>query len=223
MKIGIKKLFKVKIMFLILAIVALAIFPLKACKAENNYSQQILNLEQQSEENALIINNYKDTQMALHNLAQMMRNHITPDEDFIEELGSKWTYYEREICVLETNNQDISEQINDIREKMSALEFVGYFTITHYDLCYSCCGKTPSHPAYGKTATGTYATPNRTIAVDPKVIPYGTEVIISGQTYIAEDTGGNIKGNRIDVCVASHSEALQKGRLYNVPVYIKGA
>ena len=220
MTINIIKFFKIKIVFCI--VLVLAIFPIKACVAENTYSQQIVSLEQQAEENTLTINHYKDIQIALHDLAQIMRSHDSSDEEFIKKLSSKWMHYKKEIEILETENQDILEKINDIREKTNALKFVGYFTITHYDICYSCCGKTPSHPTYGKTATGTYATPDRTIAVDPKVIPYGTEVIIYGQTYVAEDSGSNIKGNRIDVCVASHSEALQKGRLYNVPVYIKG-
>ena len=76
-----------------------------------------------------------------------------------------------------------------------------------YCPCYRCCGKCD-----GITATGTKATAGRTIAVDPKVIPYGTEVIINGNTYVAEDCGGAIKGNRIDVYFDTHAEALQFGR-----------
>ena len=63
-------------------------------------------------------------------------------------------------------------------------------------------------------------TPNRTIAVDPRIIPLGSKVEINGRIYIAEDTGGAIKGNRIDMCVSSHSEAYAKGVLNNVPVYV---
>ena len=69
------------------------------------------------------------------------------------------------------------------------------------------------------TATGTTPTVGRTIAVDPKVIPYGTKVIINGHTYIAEDTGGAIKGNRIDIVFATHKQALEYGRR-NVEVFI---
>lgn len=64
----------------------------------------------------------------------------------------------------------------------------------------------------GITATGTQATAGRTIAVDPSVIPYGTEVIINGHTYIAEDCGAAIKGNCIDIYFNSHEEARQFGR-----------
>lgn len=63
------------------------------------------------------------------------------------------------------------------------------------------------------TSTGTVATVGRTIAVDPSVIPYGTEVQIEGVgVRIAEDCGGAIKGNRIDLLFDTHQEALNFGR-----------
>lgn len=64
-----------------------------------------------------------------------------------------------------------------------------------------------------KTATGTTPTTGRTIAVDPNVIPYGTQVEIEGiGVRIAEDCGGAIKGNRIDLLFETHQEALEFGR-----------
>lgn len=88
---------------------------------------------------------------------------------------------------------------------------LGQFRITHYCACEKCCGKTD-----GITATGTKATEGRTIAVDPDVIPYGSEVALfydDGRIcyYVAEDCGGAIKGNDIDVFVDSHEEALELG------------
>ena len=64
------------------------------------------------------------------------------------------------------------------------------------------------------TSTGATATTNRTIAVDPTQIPYGSKVVINGQVYVAEDCGGAIKGNRIDIYVGSHAEAEQRGMFY---------
>ena len=64
-----------------------------------------------------------------------------------------------------------------------------------------------------RTATGSRPKENRTIAVDPKVIPYGSTVYIEGYGYfIAEDTGGAIKGNRIDIFVNDYNKARQLGR-----------
>lgn len=65
----------------------------------------------------------------------------------------------------------------------------------------------------GVTATGTMPLEGRTVAVDPNVIPYGTELSINGKDgYIAEDTGGAIKGHRIDVFMTNRKDALQFGR-----------
>jgi len=58
------------------------------------------------------------------------------------------------------------------------------------------------------------------VAVDPSVIPLGTRIYISGYGYaIADDIGGSIKGNYIDLAFDSHNEALQFGR-QKVTVFI---
>lgn len=63
-----------------------------------------------------------------------------------------------------------------------------------------------------KTSTGKIPKEGRTIAVDPNLIPYGTIVYIQDYgTFIAEDCGGAIKGNRIDVFTASYDNAIQMG------------
>ena len=53
-----------------------------------------------------------------------------------------------------------------------------------------------------------------TIAVDPKVIPYGTRVYIPqfNKTFIAEDCGGAIKGNKIDIFMNDESSVYNRGR-----------
>jgi uncharacterized protein YabE (DUF348 family) len=75
-----------------------------------------------------------------------------------------------------------------------------------------------------RTASGTTVKRNSngysTIAVDPRVIPLGTRVYVEGYGFaIAEDTGGAIKGNIIDVFLHSPEEARNWGVKY-VNVYI---
>lgn len=72
-----------------------------------------------------------------------------------------------------------------------------------------------------KTSTGVYPVVGRTVAVDPKVIPYGTSIEIDGfGVRIAEDTGGAIKGKKLDIFVETTAEALQLGRQKNVDVWL---
>lgn len=76
----------------------------------------------------------------------------------------------------------------------------------------------------GDTITATGTIPKwGTIAVDPRIIPYGTRVYIPqfGQTFIAEDCGGAIKGNRIDIFMNSENQAYDWGRK-SIDIYIQG-
>ena len=89
-------------------------------------------------------------------------------------------------------------------------------TVTHYCICQKCCGKSPDHPAYGITASGRYATPYVSVAVDPSVIPLGSDVLVDYgdgviQYYRADDTGSGVGGKHIDLCVPDHQEARNLG------------
>lgn len=68
----------------------------------------------------------------------------------------------------------------------------------------------------GTTALGINLRENpdlKVIAVDPSIIPLGTKVWVEGYGYaIAADTGGAIKGNKIDVFMPSNNAALSFGR-----------
>ncbi|MCR5251705.1 MAG: hypothetical protein K6E50_13980 [Lachnospiraceae bacterium] len=89
------------------------------------------------------------------------------------------------------------------------------FTLTGYCSCHICCGQYSPEITGGEahTATGTVPQEGRTIAVDPRVIPYGSRVTIEGWgTYVAEDCGGGVKGNHIDMYFSTHEAARQFGR-----------
>ena len=119
---------------------------------------------------------------------------------------------------IETNGEKEEEEEEATTEnKVCELVNLGEYEITAYCACEKCCGKSD-----GITATGTVATARRTIAVDPSIIPYGTELIIDGHTYVAEDCGGAIKGNHIDIYFDSHAEALEFGRQYKNVYVVRG-
>mgnify|MGYP005786587809 CR=1 FL=1 len=84
----------------------------------------------------------------------------------------------------------------------------GKYKITAYCPCMKCCGKTN-----GITAMGTKATANHTVAASSQ-FAFGTKLKINGIVYTVEDRGGAIYGNRIDIYMNSHAEALAWGVRY---------
>lgn len=67
------------------------------------------------------------------------------------------------------------------------------------------------------TATGVTAKEGTTIAADPKLLPYGTEVMIDGHIYTVQDTGSALKGKKIiDIYV---EEPLEE--MYYTEVFIR--
>lgn len=97
---------------------------------------------------------------------------------------------------------------------------LGRFRITAYCNCRKCCGKAPSHPAYGITASGQRARWG-VIVADWSVLPRGTRVRLAclPGTFIVLDKGGAIKGRRIDVWFSSHAAALRFGIHHNTTVW----
>ena len=77
-----------------------------------------------------------------------------------------------------------------------------------------------AYTGHGITATGTKPKWG-TIAVDPSIIPYGTKVYIPqfNKTFIAEDCGGAIKGNKIDIYMNDETSVRNWGRK-TIDIYI---
>lgn len=92
-------------------------------------------------------------------------------------------------------------------------ELLGIFRITAYCPCEYCSKGWGTQTSSGRTAQ-----PNHTIAVDKSIIPYFTEISINGHIYVAEDTGGAIKGKRIDIFFSTHEEVAAFGVQY-IEVY----
>lgn len=89
-------------------------------------------------------------------------------------------------------------------------DYIGEYELTFY-----------THTG-NNTSTGVYPKINRTVAVDPSIIPYGTVLYIKGHgVFIAEDSGADIKGHRLDIFLDTKEECINKGRV-NADVYILG-
>lgn len=102
-----------------------------------------------------------------------------------------------------------NETILALKTTEYELVYIGEFNLTHY-----CCEKYEHICGLGAgiTATGTKVTAGRTVAVDPTVIPYGTQIYIEGYGWrTAEDCGGAVKNKQIDIAVDTHANALSMG------------
>lgn len=109
--------------------------------------------------------------------------------------------------ILENRELDASEPLS------TEPEYIGTFEITYYTAGPESTGKSPGHPAYGMTKSGTTVKEGQTIAADWSVLPAGTKVYIDGiGERIVEDTGGLIVDKCIDVYVEDLEVALQGGR-----------
>lgn len=122
---------------------------------------------------------------------------------------------------IETKQENLQRQVAQLHvvdghSSIPYKKYAGKFTATFYCPCEVCVGK----KAKIRTATGNIPHHNKTIAVDSRVIPLHSIVYIKGLGfYVAEDTGGAVKGNKIDIYVNNHDEALKQGRK-QVEVYI---
>ena len=119
------------------------------------------------------------------------------------------------VIVEESTEEEAESEIDDLR-------LLGEFRVSSYCSCEKCCGKwantRPNGIVYG--ASGEELVPYHSIAVDTDIIPYGKSVFINDVEYVAHDCGGAIKGNRIDIYMDSHEEALEFG-VKNMMVYEK--
>ncbi len=93
-----------------------------------------------------------------------------------------------------------------LQNSTSNLRSLGVYKTTAYCPCRKCSGGWG-----GRTSTGSIATANHTISVDPRVIPYGSRIMINGVIYTAEDCGGGVKGNHIDIFFNTHGETRAYG------------
>lgn len=118
-----------------------------------------------------------------------------------------------DVVVPEQNMQTVSVDTTadaPVNADPSIGKYLGRFKITHYCPCEICNGGWGGHTAWAGEVI-----PGQTIAVDPNVIPKLSWVYIDGYGYRrAEDSGGAIKENKIDVAVATHDEAISKGVVY---------
>ena len=114
----------------------------------------------------------------------------------------------------------VMDLIDSLEPETVQLVYVGEFYITMYAATVEQCGN-----SLGITASGRKVTDNpecHTVAVDPSVIPLGSNLKIEGwpDVYRADDTGSAIQGFDIDVFTTSEAESKQFNNQSGVKVWI---
>jgi len=105
------------------------------------------------------------------------------------------------VMELKTDLQAKNEEILELQGKVQKAERISYNT-REYELTFYA-------PTGNLTASGTVPQVGRTVACNS--LPLGCHVMINGNEYVVEDTGG-MSDNVIDIFVGSEEEAYQLGR-----------
>jgi 3D (Asp-Asp-Asp) domain-containing protein len=153
----------------------------------------------------------------LENETEIKLAEIAKLEGVIESKNGKLKEYEEMIGEYSRTNNRLENEIQSLKEELNKYDSLRQLDVvaTAYDaLCNTGCT--------GVTATGhnvkntVYKDGYRVVAVDPNVIPLGSLVHVEAEDRsfvgIAEDTGGDIKGRRVDVLMKDRSRAYAFGR-----------
>lgn len=168
---------------------------------------------------------------------ETVQQQVQANAETIETISGQLDSLRLQMDELKSTHETTQKKVEDIRREVSRGYSRGMdVVVTAYDLSEASCDKGPSHPAYGLTATGKSLAGHtlesaRAIAVDPNVIPLGSKVRIKFKDadmqqyngiYTASDTGGAIRGNRIDLFAGegAHDLAMRIGRRHAVAVVL---
>jgi 3D (Asp-Asp-Asp) domain-containing protein len=168
---------------------------------------------QYAEELGVMVDTAQDAALTLASNVEDLKGHIRKLEDDISDLEREIEIKDALIAEQAVEIESLEKKAESYRIKALAIEEAkrtyNVIATAYTKDCKGCSGI---------TATGLdirSSTP-KIIAVDPKIIPLHSkvELFVDGESwgiYTAEDTGGAIKGHRIDILMDSKSKALDFG------------
>ena len=152
--------------------------------------------------------------MGLVNEVESLTNNTNELNIEIEKLNKDINILNEEIETVNNKNKSLNSEIKKLKGSKatsrgsSNRKLLGTFEATAYDDSPESQGKW-----VGKTATPGLKPQVGVIAVDPRVIPLGTKLYVEGYgKCLAGDTGGAIKGHRLDLFFNTKSEVKNWGR-----------
>lgn len=129
----------------------------------------------------------------------------------IDDLAVQRDIYASRAQNWQTRAIDAEETVGQLQDEVDAhdsltLAYAGDFSCTAY------CAEEHPHicgEGHGITSSGAKVQPGVTVAADTSILPYGTVVYIEGVGLrVVQDTGSAVVGNKLDVAVNTHAEAL---------------
>lgn len=152
-----------------------------------------------------------------------LNDNIVNLEEFVEQLKVEKNVLKLDKQLLEEEVDKLHRKYEDCKCSKKSIQttrgssrgkLLGTFEATAYTDDVESQGKWVGQTASGmKPQVGV-------VAVDPKVIPLGTKLYVEGYGQaIAGDTGGAIKGNRVDLFMETRESCIEFGR-QNVKVWI---
>jgi len=195
-----------------------------------------LKAEKQQLDEQLILE--KSINTKLHNLLALKDKKIAEQEEEIKRLKEENEKLKEKITQLEAKNRYLENAVTNLKNALTkklsemapALKEVAGITIDRFTVTAYApaagginCGKSCNVTAKLFTVSAIKDIDNVTYcAVDPKVIPMYSILIIQGfnKPCVAVDTGGSIKGNRIDILMHSVESAQKWGRRTRMVIII---
>lgn len=200
------------------------VLPHKNADIENNESIRIVRVKEEKIEDEETVR-YAIQRKPTKELDKGQTKVVQKGEDGLKSSEIKITYEDgeetkrevvKEEVTIEPRDEVIQVGINDtITTSRGSTRFDEAMVVTATAYC-------SSDPGVSNTTSVGATLKKGVVAVDPRVIPYYTKMYIPGYGFgQALDTGGAIKGKRIDLAMNSRSEALKYGRR-NVKIYLLG-
>lgn len=182
--------------------------------ALNVYIQDYSQAQKESEETIRLYRNVEVRNKSLEKKLETNEQKIDEYQKALTKYESMMKDYKAEVESLQKEIEQLKKPPEQTKKQPAsrggAKELT--FKATAYDLSVASCGKAIGTKGYGITANGTKLSGKTrlqamTVAVDPSVIPLGTKLKITFPEpyghftgiYTANDTGGKIKGRKIDV------------------------
>lgn len=141
----------------------------------------------------------------------MYSRRVTELETARDIFQSRFQNWQTRAIDAEENTDRLQSEVDKLTAELEAsnsltLTYAGAFSCTAY------CAEEYAHicgEGHGITSSGAKVQPGVTVAADTGFLPYGTVVYIEDVGLrVVQDTGSAVKGNKLDVCVNTHEEAL---------------